>query len=93
MTQRSPAVPPAKLAQALGWSLSAVKAALDARANLELDAQGNIVGLGLTRCRAQRGSRAQCVYRLEYVQATRLSECLGAAVQGHGRPAACRLFR
>ena len=42
------AVPPAELAQALGWPLSEVKAALDGRANLELDGQGNIVGLGLT---------------------------------------------
>jgi len=42
------AVPPAKLAQALGWPISEVKAALDGRANLELDGQGNIVGLGLT---------------------------------------------
>jgi len=43
------AVPPAELAQALGWPISEVNGGpLDGRANLELDGQGNIVGLGLT---------------------------------------------
>ena len=42
------AVPPAELAQALGWPISEVKAALDGCANLELEGQGNIIGLVLT---------------------------------------------